>query len=137
MSRRLLPANQALQDRIEAVLADAWPDMLTSSQIAERVGGMRTVWEVCMATRGYTCRVGRNGQFPATHHPGPVPQDSWEVPWNAMDMNPPLNRLAREDRIRKVKVQALRAVLWSWAGDSADDNLTDAQVLEQMWSLEQ
>ena len=143
---RLKPENQALQDRIAAVLADAWPDVLTSAQIAERVGGMRTIWEVCVESQAeimamgrahgfnYQCRAKSDDRrFPATHHPGPVPQDSWEIPWDAMAMNPHLNRLARDGVLQKIKVQALRGVLWRRAGDSdAPDVLAE---LEASWQL--
>lgn len=145
MSRRLKPENQALQDRICAVLADAWPELLTSAQIAERVGGLRTIWLVCAATDprlasvrnehpDYVwCRAQRDDpRFPATHHDGPVPQDSWEIPWDAMAMNPPLNRLARDGLLEKVTVRALRGVLWRWAGDTEDTTVID---LESIWEL--
>lgn len=147
MTRRIKPENRALQDRIAAVLCDAWPEMLTSSQVAELVGGMRTLWEVCTPHNAQlvawyvengrdlsllTCRADRtDSRFPATHHDGPVPQDSWQIPYDAMHMNPPLNRLARDGVVEKVKVQALRAVLWRWAGDRADDLVED---LEAIWS---
>lgn len=152
MTRGIKPENQALQDRIAAVLADEWPEMLTSAQIAERVGGVRTIWEVCAqhnpalaklrAERPGVdwCRADRESmqqprhdghEWNPKHHPGPVPQDSWEVPWNAMDMNAPLNRLARDGAVEKIKVQALRAVLWRWAGDRDDATLTE---LESLWS---
>lgn len=144
MTRRIKPENQALQDRIQAVLADAWPDPLTSTQVAERVGGMRTIWEVCHQGKTYTNYEGRtvacrcladdgNKRFPATHHPGPVPQDSWEIPWDAMAMNPHLNRLARDGVLQKIKVQALRGVLWRWAGDT--DGPDVLAQLQALWSL--
>lgn len=143
MSRRLLPHNQALQDRIAAVLCDAWPELLNSAQVAERVGGTRTLWEVCSKPdprmaglrarypdRSWCRAEDGNRRFPATHHDGPVPQDSWEVPWDAMTVNPPLNRLARDGVIEKVKVDALRTVLWRAVGGRADDVLA---ALEASW----
>lgn len=145
MSRRLKPENQALQDRICAVMADAWPELLTSAQIAERVGGMRTIWEVCgehnpafaqwreeQPGRVWCRAMSVDRRFPATHHDGRVPQDSWEIPWDAMAMNPPLNRLARDGLLEKVTVRALRGVLWRWAGDTDDSTVTE---LESLWEL--
>lgn len=143
--RKIKPENQALSDRICAVLADAWPEMLTSAQIAEKVGGTKTMWDLCRAGQTYasydglicrwTCRAdpGEN-RFPAAHHDGPVPQDSWEVPWNSMDINPHVNRLARDGLVQKIKVPALRGVLWKWAGDSeeAGDLVVE---LEQIWEM--
>lgn len=129
MSRGLNPENQALQDSIAAVLADAWPDMLTSTQIAERVGGRKTHWERCHGDEH--CRVvWLRGGFDPVHHGGPVPQDSWTRSWWAMDMNPALNRLARDGMATKVKLQSERSVLWAWAGDRDDELINQ---LEQLW----
>lgn len=122
MPRKIKPENRALMDRISEVLADAWPDLLSSSEVAERVGGKKTMWEVCGKTRGWGCRAERDRadgrDMSARHHDGPVPQDSWERDWWAMDMNPFLNRLARDGLLEKIKVRALRGVLWRWAGDT-------------------
>jgi hypothetical protein len=85
---------------------------------------------MCRANRAYEGR-----RFPATHHDGPVPQDSWGVPLNAMDMNPPLNRLARDGAVEKINVQALRGVLWRWAGDT-EERTQSISGLEALLLLE-
>lgn len=135
MGRQMLPENRALMDRIAEVLADAWPELLSSSEVAERVGGVKTLWEVCRRGQTYVgydgkehewpCRVDRphpyrhdGHDFNPRHHDGPVAQDSWEVPYSSQDMNPMLNRLARDGMAEKIKVRALRGVLWRWSGDT-------------------
>lgn len=149
------PANRALQDRICEVLADALPGALTSAQIAEKVGGTRTLWEDCreglvtewrddqgvLHRHVWKCRADPVDpprymhRESARHHagePGQVAQDSWQIPWDAMDMNPPLNRLARDGLVAKIKLPELRSVLWRWIG--AEKAATVAE-LEELWQL--
>lgn len=138
--RKVTPQNRALQDRAAAVLADAWPEMLTSTEVAEKVGGMRTLWEICrkgeVALSGFviTCRADGPRRFPATHHDGPVPQDSWEIPFSSFELNPILNRLAREGLVEKTKVESLRSILWRWSGDS-DQADQQIEELESIWTM--
>lgn len=152
MTRGMKPTNRALQDRISEVLADAIPEALTSAQVAERVGGTRTLWEECRAGRVdrwhddkgelhehlWECRADPDRKwfrtFEAQHHAGgsgQVDQDSWEIPYDAMDMNPPLNRLARDGLVAKVKLPELRTVLWRWLGPVKAEAVAE---LEDLWA---
>lgn len=133
MTRSISPVNRAIQDVVETVLADAYPEALTATEIATRTGCRKPQWQECGLRRGFRCRAQdetRRELFRPEHHPNGW--DSWSYPINGQDINVMLNRLARDGLVNKVSDPGLRACLWSWRRDPAtDDVLAD---LETAWT---